>query len=166
MSIDEIYQKYKEFEAKYDTFRFAVADTYGYGRGIVTDLQNRFQLPLEPADKGKNKLGNIALMNNDFLSGRLQCHKDSPLAKEWLTLAKKVHPVTKKIILDHSDYGDAALYGWKASLHWASSEIEIKPLPNSDEWAILEEQKAFEQALERKNDRFKAPSERRNPRDG
>ena len=160
MSIDEIYGKYREFEAKYDTFTFAVADTYGYGRGIVTDLQTRFQLPLEAADKGKNKLGNIALMNNDFLSGRLKCHKDSPLAKEWLHLAKRIHPVTKKVMLQHSDYGDAALYGWKASLHWASKEIPLKPLPNSAEFWQSKEQEEFERALERKKDRFKAPSER------
>ena len=160
MSIDEIYQKYRELEQKYDVFTFAVADTYGYGRGIVTELQNRFQLPLEAADKGKNKLGNIALMNNDLLSARLKVHKESPLAKEWLKLAKKIHPVTHKVLIDHSDYGDAALYGWKASLHWASESIPLKPLANSREAFILQEQEEFARAIEKRNDRYKAPSER------
>lgn len=160
MSIAEIYQKYREFEAKYDTFTFAVADTYGYGRGIVTELQTRYQLPLVAADKGKNKLGNIALMNSDFLTGRIRCHRDSPLAQEWLKLAKKVHPVTQKVMLEHSDYGDAALYGWKASLHWASEEIPVKPLPNSEEAFYTQDQEAFEKALKRRNERLLAPSER------
>ena len=160
MSIAEIFEKYRELEAKYDTFTFAVADTYGYGRGIVTELQTRYQLPLEAADKGKNKLGNIALMNSDFLTGRIKCKEDSPLAQEWLKLAKKIHPVTQKVMLEHSDYGDAALYGWKASLHWASEEIPVKPLPNSQEAFYNQDQEAFEKALKRRDERFKAPSER------
>ena len=162
MSIDEIHGKYRELEAKYDTFTFAVADTGGYGRGIVTELQNRLNLPIISASKKREKLGDIALMNSDFLLGRIKCHKESPLAKEWLGLIKKVRLSDHKVLLEHSDLGDAALYMHKASLHWASQDMEIQPLRESPEWWYKKEQDAIAAAVERKNarDQGRAPSER------
>lgn len=160
MSIDEIAQKIRDYEAKYGTFAFMVADTGGYGRGIVTDLQNRHGIPLEAADKGKNKLGNIAMMNSDFLSGRIRCNKDTPLAKEWLRLAKRIRPSDRKVLLDHTDLGDAALYMHKASLHWASSEIPLEPLPGSKEYWLKLEQDGINRAIESRSSIGSAPSER------
>jgi hypothetical protein len=139
MAISEIYEKYKELETKYGNFTFAVADTGGYGRGIVTELQNRYGLPLEAVQKGRDKLGTIAMMNSDLLQGRVKCHPESPLAKEWLKLTKRIRPTDKKVILDHTDLGDAALYMHKTSLHWASSEMIIKPLPDTPEYFLEKE---------------------------
>ena len=166
MSIDEIAEKIRDYERKYGSFVFMVADTGGYGRGIVTDLQNRHGIPVEAADKGKNKLGNIQQMNSDFLSGRIRCNKDTPLAAEWLRLVKKIRPTDLKVILDHTDLGDAALYMWKASLHWASAEVEIEPLPGTSEFWKKYELDAIKKESERCRDRIngttRAPSERGN----
>ena len=160
MSIDELAAKYRDLERIHGTFAFAVADTGGYGRGIVTDLQNRHGLPIEPADKGKNKLGNIAMMNSDFLSGRIKCNKDTPLAKEWLKLARRIRKSDNKVLLDHTDLGDAALYMHKASLHWTGQEVDPEPLPGTlEHWHKLE-QAAINKAVEKRNSRGLALSER------
>lgn len=148
MAISEIYQKYRELEAKFGTFTFAVADTGGYGRGIVTELQNRYGLPLEAVQKGKDKLGTIALMNSDFLQGRIKCNPESPLAKEWLKLTKRIRPTDKKVLLDHTDLGDAALYMHKTSLHWAGGEMVVKPLPDTPEYFLEAEKAAIDKASE------------------
>lgn len=160
MSIDEIATKYRELEAKYGGFCSSVADTGGYGRGIVTELQNRLGLPLEAADKRGNKLGNIALMNSDFLSGRLLANPDSPLAREWVTLSRRTRPGDQKVLIQHSDLGDAALYAWKACQAWASSEMGVIPLSGTPEYWIEQEREAAAKFVEDRNDRKKAPSER------
>ena len=162
MSIDELAQKYHELEAQFGGFVCAVADTYGYGRGIVTDLQTRLGLPLIAADKKGNKLGSIAQMNSDFTSGRLKADKNGPLAKEWMRLAKKVRLTDHKVLIDHSDYGDAALYGWKASQHWASQALPVLPLPGTKEYWLEREKDDILKAVERRNSRGKAESERFN----
>lgn len=161
MSIDEIYAKYRELEAKYGGFLAAVADTGGYGRGIVTELQNRLGLPLESADKKGNKLGNIALMNNDFTSGRLLADRESKLAKEWLNLSRKIRPSDQKVLLQHSDLGDAALYAWRACQAWASSEMEIIPLSGTPEYWIEKEKEDVKAFVESRQDAKKALSERK-----
>jgi len=150
----------KELEAKYGGFCSSVADTGGYGRGIVTELQNRLGIPLEAADKSGNKLGNIALMNSDFLSGRLLADPASALAKEWLTLSRRVRVGDQKVLLQHSDLGDAALYAWRATLTWASSEMEVKPLTGTPEYWIERDRDAAAQFVEKRNDLKKALSER------
>lgn len=143
MSIDEIAEKIRELMIKYPNMVSIVGDTGGYGRGIVTDLQNRHSLPIEAAEKKRDKLGSIAQMNSDFLLGRIHCAVESPLAKEWLRLYKRIRPSDKKILLDHTDLGDAALYMWKASQHWASQEVEPEPLPGTREYWIKQENEAI-----------------------
>jgi hypothetical protein len=160
MSIDELAAKYRELEAKWGTFAFATADTGGYGRGIVTELQNKHDLPLTPADKGKNKLGNIAMMNNDFINGRIKCPKDSPLAAEWLKLARRVRTSDGKVLLDHTDLGDAALYMHRASLHWTGTDPDVAPLPGTQEYWRKLELDAINRVVANRNNRTKALSER------
>jgi len=150
MSIDEIAAKIGEYTAKYGNFVAMVADTGGYGRGIVTDLQDRHGIPLEPADKGKNKLGNISLMNSAFLAGRIKCDKATPLALEWLKLAKRIDPRTHKVLLEHTDLGDAALYMWKSALAWASIEPEASPEAQSVQWWKDLENSAINEAIEKR----------------
>jgi hypothetical protein len=160
MSIDELAAKYRELEAKWGTFAFATADTGGYGRGIVTELQNKHDLPLTPADKGKNKLGNIAMMNNDFINGRIKCPKDSPLAAEWLKLARRVRTGDGKVMLDHTDLGDAALYMHRASLHWTGTDPDVAPLPGTQEYWRKQELDAINRVVANRTNRTKALSER------
>ena len=157
MSIDELYAKYKELEFKYcgaDSFVFAVADTGGYGRGVVTELQNRLNLPLIAANKRKEKLGDIALMNNDFLSGRIKLRAGSRLATEFSQLVKKIRLSDHKVILQHSDLGDAALYMYKASLHWSGKDMEVKPLYNSPKYWQDREQADVEKAVQKRASKF------------
>ena len=130
-------------------FTEMAADTGGYGRGIVTDLINRFNLPFVPADKKGNKLGNIQLMNSDFLLGRIKLNSLSPLAAEFAKLTKRIRPQDKKVIITHSDLGDAALYAYRAAKHFAAIPKLPEPELHSHEWYIQQDRRHI-QALVKK----------------
>lgn len=150
MSIDEIAAYTQSLIAYHGPFVAMVADTGGYGRGIVTDMADRHNLHFEPADKRGNKLGNIAQMNSDFLLGRIVANEDSDLAREWMRLTRKIRPSDHKVMLTHSDLGDAALYMWTASKHYAAQHVPDQPKPYSPQWWEQQEEKAFTDALRKK----------------
>jgi hypothetical protein len=153
MSIDEIAGHVKQLQEEFGPFVEMVADTGGYGRGVVTDMQLRHNLPLVGADKTGNKLGNIALMNADFLCGKIKAKSDGPLAMEWKRLTRRIRVSDKKVLISHSDLGDAALYMWKASRHYASREQEDAPQPGTPESYNLEERTAIQHAINRRRAR-------------
>jgi hypothetical protein len=147
MSIDDIANHTKDLIKTYGAFTQMVADTGGYGRGIVTDLQTRHNLPFQPADKSGNKLGNIAQMNSDFMLGRIRANRASDTAMEWRKMTRRFRVSDKRVLLSHSDLGDAALYAWRASKHYAAKRMAEKPKEGSDEWYRQQEQEAVERAL-------------------
>ena len=150
MSIDEIAAHVKEIQERFGPLASMVADTGGYGRGVVTDLQTRHNLPFKAADKTGNKLGNIALMNSDFLCGRIQARDDGPCATEWKRLTRRVRNTDHKVILGHSDLGDAALYMWRESKHFASYDKEPDIVYGTEQYWRKLEQEATERALKRR----------------
>lgn len=147
MSIDEIANHTKYLQNELGDFTAMVADTGGYGRGIVTDMATRHGLHFEAADKRGNKLGNIAQMNSDLLCGRIRANPNSDLAREWKKLVRKFRVSDKKVILGHSDLGDAALYMWRASKHYAAHRESAKPKRNTPEWWMQVEQEAMDNAI-------------------
>lgn len=153
MSIDEIADHTRMLIKMLGPFTLMVADTGGYGRGIVTDLQTRHGLPYEAADKSGNKVGNVAQMNSDFICGRIKCHPGSDLAVEWKRLTRRYRLSDKKILLDHSDLGDAALYAWKASKHYAARTVSAAPKPYTAQWYDLLEKEAVDRALKKRRNK-------------
>ncbi len=150
MSIDEIAAYTQGLIYEFGYLTAMVADTGGYGRGIVTDLQQRHNLPFEPADKTGNKLGNIAQMNSDFLCGHIKAKDSGPLAAEWKRLVKKFRQTDHKVVISHSDLGDAALYAWKASKHYASVEKPEELTPGTEAWYIQKESEDVARAVRRR----------------
>ncbi len=124
MSIDEIAEKTQWIMQMYSPLVSMVADTGGYGRGIVTDLINRFSLSFEPAGKGRDKLGRIAVLNSDLQAGRIKINKEFKLCSELQRLTKTYRQSDNKPVLGHSDRGDAFLYMYGASLHWAHRSFD------------------------------------------
>lgn len=53
------------------TFSAIVADTGGYGKGVVEEMRQRFSIPLLAASK-KDKMAHVAILNGDFLNGTLR----------------------------------------------------------------------------------------------
>lgn len=152
MSVDELANKFWEYMLKYPNMVSIVGDTLGYGRGIVTELQNRKGIPIKAAEERGNKGGSIALMNSDFLFGRIKCDPGRPIAKEWLKLFKRIHPKTRKVIMDHTDLGDAGLYGWKEAQHWASTDFIPEPTPGTPLYWQKVEQDAIDKAVSRRKE--------------
>lgn len=151
MSIDEIAAHTEDLRQRFSPMTAMVADTGGYGRGIVTDLQNRKLLPFEAADKSGNKLGNIAQMNADFLTGKIKARSDSILVREWSRLTRRIRTTDKKVIVTHSDLGDAALYMWRASKHYAAQLEDAPPVVGTKQWWELQERKAINNAIKRRD---------------
>lgn len=150
MSIDELAEHTRMLISMLGPFTLMVADTGGYGRGIVTDLQTRHNLPFEAADKTGNKLGNVAQMNSDFVCGRIKCNSTTDLALEWKKLTRRYNVNTKKYKLDHTDLGDAALYAWKASKHYAARSVKEPVQPYTERWYELKEQEAINDAIKKR----------------
>ena len=150
MSIDEIAAETRHLIETYGDMCTMVADTGGYGRGIVTDLALRHNLHFEAADKTGNKLGNIAQMNSDFLCGRIRARDDGPCATEWKRLARRIRNTDRKVLIAHSDLGDAALYMWRASKHYASHVKPVEIQHGSKEYFLKLEQEAVERAVKRR----------------
>lgn len=150
MSIDELAAYTRGLIAEFGNMVAMVADTGGYGRGVVTDLQTRHNLPFEAADKSGNKLGNVALMNSDFLCGRIKAKDDGLCATEWKRLTKRVRPTDHRVVISHSDIADAALYMWRASKHFASYAKEPDIVEGSEQYWLKLEKEATERALNKR----------------
>lgn len=150
MSIDEIADHTRGLIHEFGSFASMVADTGGYGRGVVTELQTRHSLPFESADKTGNKIGNIALMNSDFLAGKIQAKDNGPLANEWKRLTRRIRAHDSKVLLTHSDLGDAALYMWRASKHFASTDSPEAIIEGTEQYYIKLEQEATQRALKKR----------------
>lgn len=151
MTIDEIAEQIDTYRRKYGEFIAIVGDSGGYGRGILTDLQLRKQIPITEADKSGNKLGNIAQMNSDFLTGRIKAVPGTELTKEWYRVVRRLRH-DGRIKLTHSDLGDAALYMWRASQHWAAGEVTAEPDAGTPQYwqkKEAEDIRKYEESLKR-----------------
>lgn len=97
-------------------FMSIVADTGGYGKGVVEEMRQRFNIPIEAAKK-KDKMGHIAIMNGDFLNGTIKvvASRNRDLISDWLRLPKNDEGTG-----EHPGFAnhlpDAALYGYRKCL--------------------------------------------------
>lgn len=149
MQIEGMYRKWKELNDKYQ-FVGTVVDTGGLGVMIVDDINMRYGVAWEAAQKGNNyKLGAVQQMNNDLLLGRIKAHPDSLVAQAWAKSIRDVRTGLPK----HSDECDAALYLHRYSYHWQGNAPGNDPTYHSDQWWQLEEQQAVQDAIDRRKRR-------------
>ena len=100
-----------------------VADTGGLGKAYVQEVEKRFVLPMEPAEK-TDKLGMVTLMADDFRLGRIKVHYSLEELKRELYLYQWKN-VNLKLLPDADEHLlDSLLYAWRKSIHFIG---KIKP---------------------------------------
>lgn len=90
-------------------------------------------------------------MNSDFLTGRIKAVPGTELTKEWYRVVRRLRH-DGRIKLTHSDLGDAALYMWRASQHWAAGEVTAEPDAGTPQYwqkKEAEDIRKYEESLKR-----------------
>ncbi len=107
-------------------FARMVGDTGGLGKGYVEEARRRFRLPIEPAEKN-NKRGYIEIMAGDIRAGLVKVMPGNDgLVDEWQKLPwdeEREKPMDG--VKDH--LSDAALYAYRATLHYLEEVRAAKP---------------------------------------
>jgi hypothetical protein len=106
ISVDELAGKIQEYMDIYNPL-YIVADTGGYGRGIVDEIVRRYSLPIEAAQKS-DKSFHQRIMRNDLLSGHIEIVQELPILKEWDKLTRDETDEEIKGPPNHAS--DAGLY--------------------------------------------------------
>lgn len=102
---------------KYDP-QAIVVDTGGLGKKIVVEIQDRFKLPLQAAEKDR-KFEFIELMNDAFRMQKFYAKKNSKFADDCARVKKDMDSVKLKISdTFHSDICFATLYAFREAMHW------------------------------------------------
>ena len=119
----EVVAKLKEFEARYHPIK-RVADFAA--KQFVVTLNTRYSLGLVAANKGE-RLGQIDLLNSDFLTGRLLVNTaEKSFQDELLTTAwnhEHTGPAATRHLGHHADRLDALRYAWVAARPWSGKLV-------------------------------------------
>lgn len=120
-----------ELITKYDPVK-VLGDFGALGKKIAEELQVRFSIPIEAAEKTR-KLEFIELLNDSLRTGRLKAKKESRFAQDAMLLEWDRDNPEKPKINDryHSDIVDSVLYGHRELLHWLWEEQIPKPEPGT-----------------------------------
>ena len=162
MSLDEIAEKVKEYQAKYHKLRI-IADPDS--KNTIATLCGVYGLPIGDAKKSK-KQDNVGYMNNSLLTGKVnflmpQC---LPYGKEILELKKRFlksderteDGVTLGEWKEHpkqpNDMCDCGLYIHREALHYLHTEPKPKVPHGSAEYYENLERKLQDQATSRDGD--------------
>ena len=142
---------------KYDPMK-VVMDTGGLGLKIAEELRKRFQLPVVAAEKTRKfeyiELLNDALRYNRFFASNKSLFANDCMLIEW----DKDRMAPDRLIVSnkfHSDISDAVLYSFRESLDWLSEAEAVSPIPYTDDWYKLQEDKMFQNLLDRKQEEKK-----------
>jgi hypothetical protein len=135
-----------------------VMDTGGLGKKIAEEIQRRYAIPVQAAEKVR-KFEYIELLNDAMRNQRFFARSDSRFASDCSLIEwdrDEEHPEKLKISEKvHSDICDAVLYAFRESLHWLSEADPIPIKKGSPAW-IQEQVDRMEQvalqALEHKNE--------------
>lgn len=125
-----------------------VMDTGGLGKKIAEELQMRYGLPIEPAEKSR-KFEFIELLNDAMRTKRFHAKRSSQFAQDCMLLEWDKDSTQPKISENfHSDICDAALYAFRESLHWLYEPEPIKPKAGSQDWLAMQEADMEKHAIE------------------
>lgn len=134
--IDHI-QRYKPMKV--------LGDFGALGTKIAFELQTRFGIPIEAAEKSR-KLEYIELLNDSLRTGRFKAKKDSRFAQDSMLLEWDRENPEKPKISDrfHSDITDCVIYGHRELLHWLWKDSPPAPRPGTQEYMQKEVEDAWE----------------------
>ena len=134
MRVDALGAKIQSLINQYDP-TFIVADTGGYGKGIVDELKYRFSLPIQAADK-TDKSFYQRLFADDLLSGYVKVRQDGGLLllSEWDSIVKDENGNEVSGQPNHA--ADAALYIYRKVYQIHLSTFEP---PKSAEERLLDD---------------------------
>lgn len=133
-----------------------VADVGGGGRLYVEDMQARYGVVFDAAEKTK-KYDHVMILNDQLRAGKIKVQRGSALAQELATLLKDPNwepesgkpPGEDPRCENHSC--DSALYALRGCFNYAFTEERTAPARGSSEWLEAIE-KADEEALSREPD--------------
>lgn len=142
-------EEVKTLQADYgDKVVRIVGDAGGLGKGYIEEARQRWNLPIEPADKA-NKRGYISLFNGALFHQQIKVVRGAceELIGEWNELPwNEDRSAPSDGFEDHC--ADSATYGWRACLSFTERVEAPPPVYGSREWFLLQEQQITEQ-LER-----------------
>lgn len=119
-----------------------VADTGGLGKSITEEMIRRYSIPMKPAQKTE-KQTNIALMNGDFIDGRLfVLDSENDLMDQYLKLDKDDKGLENPSA--PNDLCDAVLYAYREARGYSAIEPIPTPKTKEEKWQ-REEKKIMEQ---------------------
>ncbi len=134
--VTELATKLASLITTYDPMK-VVMDTGGLGKKIAVELQKRFTLPIQAAEKSR-KFEYIELLNDALRNGRFMAKKTSAFAQDCNLVEFDLDKQTpdKKVISDryHSDIADSTLYAYREALHWLHEDPIPQPVYQSPEW--------------------------------
>lgn len=135
-----------EYTRKYPFARI-VGDTGGLGKGYVEEARRRFKLPIQPAEKN-NKRGYVEIMAGDMKAGLLKVFPGNEgLVEEWQKLPwDEEREMPADGYKDH--LADAALYGYRATLHYLEEIRKPGPKPGTKEAYDAEAEAMLEQRIQ------------------
>lgn len=113
-----------QLRAVYDAYRpiRLVGDMGALGKKIGEELNSRWGLPVEAADK-QRKAEHVALLDDALRTGAFLAPPDSRFAEDCAIVQWDSDAKAKgRLEFDdsyHSDIIDAVLYGFRAAYHWA-----------------------------------------------
>jgi hypothetical protein len=126
-------------------FHAIVGDLGGLGKGFAEEMQKRYAIPIEAAEK-HNKLGYIKLLNGALERGEIKVVRATcqPLIEEWQTL-----PWDEKRAKESEGFdnhcADGVLYGWRKCVAFVERPA---PPPKTLAEAYRAEEDALEEASE------------------
>lgn len=151
LTISDMARKILELRDIYEPVAI-VADTGGLGKAIVDEMNERFGLNIQPAEK-KSKKDYIELMNADFESGRFKVVRST--CKEYIDEVKVLQWDEDRKKEDEryeNDVADAFLYGFRELKHWTHTPKIAEPSIHSEasvnKWWEKEAEKAKTKANE------------------
>jgi hypothetical protein len=144
--ITELANQIGEMIEKYNPDKI-VMDTGGLGKKIAYEMQKRYSLPIQAAEKDR-KFEFIELLNDAMRTESFFAKKDSSFAQDCL-LVEWDRDSEKLKVSDryHSDICDAVLYAFRECLHWLSTPApEVIPY-QTPEWFEREEKEMEKAAM-------------------
>lgn len=163
MTISDLAKVVQQYISKYDPVK-CVIDAGGLGKKISEELQQRFSIPFESAEKTR-KQEYIELMNDALRTGRLKILQGLPLIEEMQLLQWSYNSERDKRIEDPrfpNHLTDATLYAWRESKAFAFEEKPPEVKPGSPEWLKREQEKLLEHAKKQLEKELQPPD---NPTD-
>lgn len=137
--LDTLYRRYNPLKI--------VMDTGGLGKKIAEEIQRRYSIPIQAAEKSR-KYEFIEILNDAMRTSRFFAQRRSRFAQDCFLVEWDKDSQELKISDNyHSDITDAVLYAFRESLHWLYEPEAPKIAPQTPEWFKRQEEEMESLAL-------------------